>query len=420
MKKLFLLAALLLLAGCAFAATPSFQEVTQIVNSIAVQNMSGRATNLLVFSTSDTLIGFTASLTNTAFDIDYNLNSPDPVGYVNFVSVRTNQYNFAPASVSALSFLWGPTSSSLLKADGSVTATKFTGSGLGLTNITPQSLSTPTNNVKGTTNFVLIISGTNSFYTNVIPSEMLTSAGTATNALQLGGNPAANFLTNYMGTNVNMPNGFTASTGTVATLVGITTLSTLGSGNIDTALATVNTSLGAKANTNAPAIQNAKFNGTLQLPSGTQLNTDASGTTAGVFWSGTTLQLGSATRFGWDTTVTPDGAGTATFIGSSASGIVSITGAGSAGTIATSTGIFTNGVTTLATNTLTFTAVSSCTNTLPQGDGFASLSAGTAVVLQDRFGNTVDTIGTIATLHVLIPMRANMRLSGTGISCVMY
>lgn len=43
-------------------------------------------------------------------------------------------------------------------------------------------------------------------------------------------------LTNYMGTNVNMPNGFNASTGTVATLVGITTLSTIASGNIDNAL----------------------------------------------------------------------------------------------------------------------------------------------------------------------------------------
>jgi hypothetical protein len=79
----------------------------------------------------------------------------------------------------------------------------------------------------------------------------------------------------------------------------------------------------------------------------------------------------------------------------------------------------TNNVATLATNVLTFTAVSSLTNTLGY-DGTASVSAGTSVVLQDSGGNTIDTIGTVATLHVLIPMRKNYRISGTGVSCVIY
>jgi hypothetical protein len=81
--------------------------------------------------------------------------------------------------------------------------------------------------------------------------------------------------------------------------------------------------------------------------------------------------------------------------------------------------VATNGVSTLVTNTLVFTTVSAQTNTLGF-DATASLSAGTSVILQDRNGNTVDTIGTIATLHTLIPMRANMRLSGTAITGVIY
>ena len=81
--------------------------------------------------------------------------------------------------------------------------------------------------------------------------------------------------------------------------------------------------------------------------------------------------------------------------------------------------VVTNSATTLTTNTISFTTVSACTNTLG-GDATASISAGTSVILQDRNGNTVDTIGTIASLHLLVPMRANMRLAGTGISCVIY
>ncbi len=82
-------------------------------------------------------------------------------------------------------------------------------------------------------------------------------------------------------------------------------------------------------------------------------------------------------------------------------------------------GTLTNAIATQVTNTLTFTAVSALTNTLGF-DATASLSAGTAVVIKDRNGNTIDTVGTVATLHVLIPLRANMRLTGTGITCVIY
>lgn len=78
--------------------------------------------------------------------------------------------------------------------------------------------------------------------------------------------------------------------------------------------------------------------------------------------------------------------------------------------------VVTNGITTLGTNTLTFTAVSSCTNTLPQGDGTANITAGTGITLQDRFGNSVVPV----LLGTPVPMRANMRLSGTAISCVIY
>ena len=81
--------------------------------------------------------------------------------------------------------------------------------------------------------------------------------------------------------------------------------------------------------------------------------------------------------------------------------------------------VTTPSVSTLTTNTLIFTTVSAQTNTLGF-DATASLSAGASVILQDRNGNTVDTIGTIATLHTLIPMRANMKLSGTAITGVIY
>lgn len=79
----------------------------------------------------------------------------------------------------------------------------------------------------------------------------------------------------------------------------------------------------------------------------------------------------------------------------------------------------TNGLASQSTNTIVFSAVSSCTNTLGR-DGMASLSAGTSVSLQDRNGNTIDTIGTVATLHIIIPMRDKERLSGTAISCVIH
>lgn len=71
------------------------------------------------------------------------------------------------------------------------------------------------------------------------------------------------------------------------------------------------------------------------------------------------------------------------------------------------------------TNTVPFTTATLVTNTLGF-DATASLSAGTSVIVQDRFGNTVDTVGTVATLHVLIPLRSGMRLSGTGLTGVIY
>lgn len=81
---------------------------------------------------------------------------------------------------------------------------------------------------------------------------------------------------------------------------------------------------------------------------------------------------------------------------------------------ATAAGLFTS-----TTNTLIFSSVSALTNTLGY-DATASLSAGTSVIIQDRNGNTIDTVGTVATLHVVIPLRANMRITGTAISCVVY
>ncbi len=88
---------------------------------------------------------------------------------------------------------------------------------------------------------------------------------------------------------------------------------------------------------------------------------------------------------------------------------------------ATLTGIFTatNGIVTCSTNDLIFTSVSALTNTLGH-DATASLSAGTSVVWKDRYGRTIDTIGTVATLHVLITLRANEQLSGTAISATLH
>jgi hypothetical protein len=77
------------------------------------------------------------------------------------------------------------------------------------------------------------------------------------------------------------------------------------------------------------------------------------------------------------------------------------------------------GLATYQTNTLTFTAVSALTNTLGR-NCTASCSAGTAVVLKDAAGNTVDTYGTVATLHLPIPMPAGWRLSGTAITAILY
>ncbi len=74
---------------------------------------------------------------------------------------------------------------------------------------------------------------------------------------------------------------------------------------------------------------------------------------------------------------------------------------------------------TQCTNTLTFTTVSSFTNTLGH-DAMASFSAGTSIVIKDRYGNTIDTLGTIATLHQVIYMRAGMQASGTAVSAILY
>jgi hypothetical protein len=72
-----------------------------------------------------------------------------------------------------------------------------------------------------------------------------------------------------------------------------------------------------------------------------------------------------------------------------------------------------------ATNRLNFTTVSSLTNTLGR-EATAIVSAGTSVALQDTNGVTIATIGTVATLDVLIPMHVNMRLAGTGVSAILY
>ena len=72
-----------------------------------------------------------------------------------------------------------------------------------------------------------------------------------------------------------------------------------------------------------------------------------------------------------------------------------------------------------ATNRLVFSSVSSLTNTLNR-EATAIVTAGTSVALQDTNGVSIATIGTIATLDVLVPMHVNMRLSGTGVSAILY
>jgi hypothetical protein len=77
------------------------------------------------------------------------------------------------------------------------------------------------------------------------------------------------------------------------------------------------------------------------------------------------------------------------------------------------------GVSISSTNRLSFTTVSSLTNTLGR-DATAIVTAGTSVILQDTNGTAIATIGTVATLDVLIPMHINMRLAGTGVSAILY
>jgi hypothetical protein len=72
-----------------------------------------------------------------------------------------------------------------------------------------------------------------------------------------------------------------------------------------------------------------------------------------------------------------------------------------------------------ATNRLVFTSVSALTNTLGR-EAFAIVSAGTSVVLQDTNGVSIATLGTIATLDLIVPMHVNMSLSGTGVSAILY
>lgn len=73
----------------------------------------------------------------------------------------------------------------------------------------------------------------------------------------------------------------------------------------------------------------------------------------------------------------------------------------------------------LATNRLIFSSVSSLTNTLGR-EATAIVTAGTSVALQDTNGVAIATVGTVATLDVLIPMHVNMRLAGTGVSAILY
>lgn len=73
----------------------------------------------------------------------------------------------------------------------------------------------------------------------------------------------------------------------------------------------------------------------------------------------------------------------------------------------------------ISTNRLSFSSVSSFTNTLGR-DVTAIITAGTSVALQDTNGVSIATIGTIATLDVLIPMHVNMRIAGTAVSAILY
>lgn len=124
--------------------------------SALVQSTNGHAYNFTSHSYGGSgVISFAAP--DGAFDIDIVTD-----GEVNFISQGT------PA-ISAYTF------------DANVTSTGFRqfgvgyfeGNGFAITNIAPQNLSTPTNNVKGATNWVLVISGTNSFWTNQVPAEMV-------------------------------------------------------------------------------------------------------------------------------------------------------------------------------------------------------------------------------------------------------
>lgn len=78
-----------------------------------------------------------------------------------------------------------------------------------------------------------------------------------------------------------------------------------------------------------------------------------------------------------------------------------------------------NSTTTSATNIVTFSSVSLVTNTLGY-DGTASVSAGTTVVIKTPSGVTVDTVGTVGSVHEVIPLRNGWYLSGTTMSGVIY
>ena len=90
------------------------------------------------------------------------------------------------------------------------------------------------------------------------------------------------------------------------------------------------------------------------------------------------------------------------------------TGVGNFAVTPTAPGFYTT-----STNRLTFTSVSSFTNTLGR-NATASISAGTSVAITDTNGVAFDTIGTIATLHILVPMNPNMRSTGTTVSAIVY
>lgn len=78
------------------------------------------------------------------------------------------------------------------------------------------------------------------------------------------------------------------------------------------------------------------------------------------------------------------------------------------------------GVGTTNNLTLTFTGVTGLTNTLDH-DVTALVSAGSSVQIKDSIGNNIGgALGTIATLDVCVPLRKNYRLTGTGITAVLY